>query len=343
MCLSVLNLSAAILALGSVDGQQISARERQAWTRISPSVAYVLRDDQTIGCAALVDARGFFLAHSSVATGKRIFAKLSDGQRIELQLKSSDAPTQLALLEALDWTHRMPVLRSLGKELASGERLLAVLPTGVIRAQLVGGKRVGVMAPSQQLMPLNEIRFEAPADKVGGALVLTMDGRIAGFLNATLHEEVVSESARMARGQMDDAAPAAKGVQNLFGPADMTVAFTVAPSALKKVVDQMLVGSSSVNRPTIGVTAKDAPGGGALIERIAPNSAASEAGLRSGDVILEIDRDKVSNQFEMALIVMRHQVGDSLRIKVRRNRTIMTFALKIRAQRSGNNPVSPTE
>lgn len=63
---------------------------------------------------------------------------------------------------------------------------------------------------------------------------------------------------------------------------------------------------------------------GVLIQRgrgqndiaIVPNSPAEKAGLKEGDIILEIDSKKITPEFSVAQEIARHNVGDTLTLKV---------------------------
>jgi serine protease Do len=51
-------------------------------------------------------------------------------------------------------------------------------------------------------------------------------------------------------------------------------------------------------------------GKGVLVDEVKDNSAASQAGLRAGDVILEIDGEAVSNQADLVRVLNRKTTGD---------------------------------
>ncbi|NQV52552.1 MAG: PDZ domain-containing protein [Flavobacteriales bacterium] len=57
---------------------------------------------------------------------------------------------------------------------------------------------------------------------------------------------------------------------------------------------------------------------GARITRVVEGSAAEEAGLQDGDVILEIDGEKVSNHKEVAAAIKAHQIDEEISIRYQR-------------------------
>lgn len=350
MLLSALSAAATCLfAMPGISGQ-VGAKERQIWQGMQDSVVQIVRDGRGYGSAALVDSKGLFLTHLGTVYANRVSGRLADGRTVTLYLKSSDGPTQLAVLQADDWIRRAEPLLPATK-LKPGETLLAVLPSGIIRAEFVTSKRLGVVSTSRSLMPLSEISFEAPADSIGGAMVVTTGGRLVGFLNAALHTstdantqikpmELNAEGDEGARAPMMKAARALLGSPvKRFGPADMTVAYTPAPNSLQQAMKGLLQGKD-VQRPSIGVDVKNAKGGGALIAAVHPGSSAEEAGIKQGDVVLEIDSQPIQDQVDLARIVMEHEVGSSMRIKLKRGRQILIVPVRVQS-RTGKSPADP--
>ena len=58
---------------------------------------------------------------------------------------------------------------------------------------------------------------------------------------------------------------------------------------------------------------------GALISGVAPNSPAARAGLRDGDIIVEIESQAINNARELSLDVARRGPGSQVRIDILRN------------------------
>jgi putative serine protease PepD len=342
----------ALFAPSGVEAQ-MSQKESKAYQSITTSIASIVQGDQAVGTAALVDSSGLFLTHLDSVYAKRIMARLSDGRIVAMTLKTSDDPTHLAILQAEDWVKTARVLKP-AEDLKSGDRLMAVLPTGLIRAEYVGA-RSGLVQKTKRLMPLSEISFEAPADKIGGGLIMTPSGALVGFLNATLRANAEtniqirpsSVAAASDAGPVPSTsryAPDAMGSQKSFssraqGPADMTVAFTPSTRTLRKTL-QSLIRGKDVDRPSIGVDVKNAKQGGALIQKIEPGSAAEAAGLKVGDIVIEIDGKDIADQMDLARVVMDREIGSTLLIKVRRGRTLATYPVVV-GSKAGRNHLSP--
>lgn len=329
----------------------MSSKEVNAYKLFTPSIVSIVRNGEPIGTAALVDSSGLFVTHADAVYARRLTARLSDGRTVVMVLKGTDDPTKLSVLQAEDWIKSARPL-STAQGLKSGDRLVTVLPSGLIRAEYVGGKS-GLETQSHRLMPLSEISFEAPADKIGGGLVMTESGEIVGFLNAALRSNSEADI-QIRPSQIEDDGPRPAGVSNIAkaldaqaarvlkrqGPADMTIAYTPAPRVLRRTIDSLVRGKD-VDRPSIGVDVKNAPGRhGALIERIEPGSGAELAGLKEGDVVVEIDGNAVNDQVDLARIVMDQEIGKTLKVKVRRGQTLWAFPVVV-GSRAGKTRTIP--
>jgi len=326
--------------------------------RIMPSIAAIVRGRDDLGMAALVNDKGLFLAHTDSVYANRIKARLSDGRIVDMILVASDDPSQLAVLQAQDWIKDARPLTPTA-DLKAGDSLVAILPSRRIRAEFIEAKS-GLLASSRHIMPLAEINFEASADTVGGALVVTQSGEMVGFLNASL-KATQQADIHVPAAELTDTGPApAMGVVGTgkggrgtnkamrvnggsYGPADMTVAYTPSPAALRKTLNSFLLGKE-VDHPSIGVDVKDAPKGGALIEKVTRGGTAEEAGLQAGDVVIEINGVAINKQVDLAKAVMDQQVGATLMIKAKRGRTTLILPVRVGSRQLKHhlNPGSAT-
>jgi len=82
----------------------------------------------------------------------------------------------------------------------------------------------------------------------------------------------------------------------------------------------------------LGVMTKAADNGGAEITEVSPNTAAEKAGLKSGDVILKIDDQKITDPETLTAAVKNHKPYDEVEILYSRNgkekKTRATLQLK---------------
>ncbi|HSF72766.1 MAG TPA: HhoA/HhoB/HtrA family serine endopeptidase [Microcoleus sp.] len=67
---------------------------------------------------------------------------------------------------------------------------------------------------------------------------------------------------------------------------------------------------------------------GVLVMRVVPNTPAEEAGVRKGDVIVQIDGEGVTEPEQLQNLVENSQIGQILQLKVRRGALIKELAVK---------------
>lgn len=80
----------------------------------------------------------------------------------------------------------------------------------------------------------------------------------------------------------------------------------------------------------LGLVVDDAEQGGVVVVDVGRGSAAADAGIRRGDVIVSINRKKVLNSGEYRRIIQQAGRGGSLTILVRRGDASIYFALRIK-------------
>jgi S1-C subfamily serine protease len=326
-------VSCTVALLSGTEGPQLSPTEGAAWKQIQPSIVSLMDGDVAKGSAALIDVRGYFLAHK-VVVGNRSTMKAitSDGRTVNLKLASTDEPTQLVLLIAEKWDIPGRAVTIGNDDERKGSRLFAVLPTGPIRAEFHAADRVGVINPSRRALNLSEIRFESAPENVGGALVFTQGGDFLGALNATLEaadKDNFTLKFQDLGGGGGGVNPLPKMQQTRMGPATLTVAYTVGADALRRVVDGFRSPSHEVFHPSIGMYCRDNNGRGALVDTVKPGSPAALAGIQPGDVVENLDGTVIRDQVDYARVLLRQNVGNVIQLQVRRGPVLRTVLITV--------------
>ena len=125
------------------------------------------------------------------------------------------------------------------------------------------------------------------------------------------------------------------------------IGFAVPVGIVKRIVPQ-LIQYGKVIRPGLGISLiPDSIANrwgitGVVIARVQSGSAAEKAGLKSlqelrsgrirlGDVIISIDDDPVKNFDDLATILDRHNVGDRIKVGLRRNNKKRTATITLQA------------
>jgi S1-C subfamily serine protease len=333
--MSLLAASFGLMLLN--EPQQLLKKDSHVWDAAKTSVAILMRNGVPMGQAALIDKSGLFLTNQSAVATPTVKAKLSDGRMISLTWKSSDLPTQTALLQAEDWSPEFGTVVKLHQPGKSVEKtpVIVVLPGGPVLGELTAGNKVAVLGPSRRLFPVGEVRFEASTQSVAGALVFDNEAHLVGLLNATLENE---EQTKRVKITMSKGGPPPLQLQSdaiqlqpkeAYGPGDATIGYTVGPEVLHRVISGFLSPKHQVQHPAIGVKCKDAPIPGALIVSVTPNSPASKAGLEAGDIIVKMDDRAIKDQFDFARVIELKDVGDSLTLVITRESMTHTFKITV--------------
>ncbi len=119
------------------------------------------------------------------------------------------------------------------------------------------------------------------------------------------------------------------------------IGFAIPVNIAAAIMDQILE-YGEVKRGLLGVSIRDftpetadALGmdagdlHGALVEEVFPDSAAEQAGIEVGDVIVAIDDEKVSGAGELRTTIGLKRSGDKVRVTVMRNNVKRTFTAKL--------------
>jgi Do/DeqQ family serine protease len=111
---------------------------------------------------------------------------------------------------------------------------------------------------------------------------------------------------------------------------ELSMILSSAEAAPKQRRDQNGEGEQSGQADLLGLAVDDAEQGGVVVVDVARNGAAAEAGIRRGDVVVSINRKKVSNSGEYQRIIQQAGHGSSMTILVRRGNASIYFALRIK-------------
>jgi serine protease Do len=68
---------------------------------------------------------------------------------------------------------------------------------------------------------------------------------------------------------------------------------------------------------------------GVIVTRVIPNSPADEAGIKTGDIILEIEGYKINNENTIFGVFQEFRVGQTITLKILRDNTEITKRMKL--------------
>jgi S1-C subfamily serine protease len=224
-----------------------------------------------IGSDGLVLTVGYLILEAS-----RVIVTTATGDEIEAKVVAYDYDTGFGLLRA-KFSERVKAIEfASSKELKGGDAVYVasrIADVDVTPATIVARRE---FAGYWEYL-LSEAIFTAPQyPAFGGAPLLTTDGRLLG---------IGSLAVRNAAGE------------NIFKPGNMFIPIDHLPPVLG---DLLAFGKrSGKERPWLGIWSAEGDNGEVVLGGVQPDSPASRAGLRKGDVIVKVEDQEIAGQADL--------------------------------------------
>ena len=274
------------------------------------------RQTQSVGSGVIINAaKGYVLTNSHVvAKADEIIITLTDRRQLKAELVGHDPGTDVAVLKVNP--DSLTALKMADSDnLEVGDFVIAIgnpfglgqsVSSGIVSA--LG--RTGLGIESYE----NFIQTDASINpgNSGGALV-NLHGRLVGINTAII-------------------AP---------GGGNIGIGFAIPINMARQIMDQ-LIEYGEIQRGRIGVQIQDLTrelakefsvdhDGGALIAQVVTDSPAAKAGLRSGDVIISVNRKAVRSGSDLRNFIGLLRVGARVNLKVVRDGMELMIDLKVGA------------
>ena len=284
----------------------------------------------SFGSGVIISEDGYIVTNYHVVEkSDEIQIVLNDKRTFTAKLVGTDPGTDLALLKVQ--SSNLPFI-SFGNSdaIKVGEWVLAVGNpfnlTSTVTAGIVSAKARNINILRDQKYPVESyIQTDAAVNKgnSGGALVNTL-GELIGINSA-----IVSPSGSYSG-----------------------YSFAIPINIVKKVVAD-IIKYGEVQRAVLGVTIFDVTGKvaedynldkieGVYIESITDNGAAKEAGIKKGDVVLEINKVQVNSKAELVEQVGKYRPGEVVNLTIKRDNKKKQFEVILRNMH-GNTEVFKTK
>ncbi len=257
-----------------------------------------------MGSGFIISSDGLILTNAHVVReAKEVTVKLSDRREFSAKVLGLDTTTDIAVLRIA--ATGLPVVR-LGdaRQLEVGDPVLAIgAPYGLEQTATQGiVSAKGRSLPGDAVVPFIQTDAAVNPGNSGGPL-FDGTGAVVG-----INAQIYSQSG---------------GFQGL--------SFSIPINLALKVKDQ-IVATGKASHARLGVTIQDLTQSladsfgmkkpdGALVASVAPNSAAAAAGLKSGDVITEVNGEAIVRSGELSSLIGQAAPGEKVKLKVWRDRT----------------------
>lgn len=271
------------------------------------------------GSGVIIDEGGYIVTNNHViADADDIEVSLHDNRTYKASVIGTDPTTDLAVIKIDEsGLTKLPLLDS--DEVKVGEWVLAVgnpfSLNSTVTAGIVSAKGRSINILREQFAIESFIQTDAAINpgNSGGALV-DLSGGLVGINTAIATRT---------------------GAYNGYG-------FAVPSNIVRKVVEDLLE-FGTVQRGVLGIVIRSVDGNfakekgldltnGVYVDSLLANSAAGEAGIQAGDVIIEINGIKVTTSPELQEIVGRQRPGDDVSIKLNREGQIRDYTVTLKSR-----------
>lgn len=272
----------------------------------SPRQRSPQRQRRGSGSGVIINSDGYIVTNNHVvANADEVEVTLHDNRTYQARIIGTDPTTDLALIQIRE--NNLPTIPMVDSDnIEVGEWVLAVGNpfnlNSTVTAGIVSAKSRNINILREQYAIESFIQTDAAINpgNSGGALV-NLQGGLVGINTAI-------------------ASPT--GTYAGYG-------FAVPANIVNKVVSDLLE-YGSVQRGYLGVTIRNVTGNfaeeegldvteGVYIDSVSTGSAAEQAGLEKGDVVVEVDGREVTHASQLQEIVATHRPGEEVELVINRN------------------------
>ena len=284
--------------------EAVIARVRPAVVQINVTTGR----GQGLGSGVILDRRGYIVTNNHVVQGARSAeVMLYSGQPLPAQIVGTDPPDDLAVVKVKPPANATLTAATLGdsSKLRVGQEVLAIgNPLGI--TQTVTNGIISALNRTVGTIP-DAIQTDAPinAGNSGGALV-------------DLHGNVIG-------------VPTATAIDPEFKTPATGVGFAVPSNRVQFIAPQLIQGGRVTNSGRaalgVGVITVDpilaaqnqlAVDHGVLIVNVTSGGPAAKAGLKAGDIIIQLDGKAVNDVSGLGAILLSKKPGETVAVQVYR-------------------------
>jgi S1-C subfamily serine protease len=289
--------------------------------RLIPSVASLRvgrsqgRSPQGSGSGVAITADGFLVTSAHVVTGTTSgSASFSDGSEYEIELVGADPLSDLAIVRAKSGAQLMPAVIGDADVLRVGQLVVAIgNPMG-----FAGSVTAGVVSALGRSLPTSDGTTQRIVDNVIQTDAALNPGNSGGAL--------ADNRARLV------------GINTAV--AGFGLGLAVPINATTKLIIGALIGEGRVRRGYLGIAGGTRPLPPAVADRLArkagievlevlAESPAAKAGLKAGDMIVEVDELPVAKAGDLQRLMVGATLGHPLAIRVLRGKSFVDLKVAL--------------
>ncbi|UJQ95708.1 Do family serine endopeptidase [Mariluticola halotolerans] len=266
------------------------------------------RHFEAAGSGFIISADGYVVTNNHVVeNAENVTVILDDGDELKAEIVGTDPRTDLALLKIQDASD-LPHVSFADDEARIGDWVVAVGNPfglgGTVTAGIISARGRDISGSTYG----DFLQIDAAVNRGNsGGPAFNLSGEVVGVNTA------------------------------IFSPngGNVGIAFAIPAGTVKQIVDD-LKDDGSVTRGFLGVSIQDVSkdiadsvglptARGALVTQPADDAPASRAGIRSGDVIVEVDGDTIDNALDLSRTIASKAPGDTVEVVVWREGKRQSF------------------
>ncbi|HEY9763266.1 MAG TPA: HhoA/HhoB/HtrA family serine endopeptidase [Trichocoleus sp.] len=282
------------------------------------------------GSGFIIDGAGDILTNAHVINGAdRVVVTLKDGRSFEGTVEGVDEVTDLAVVKIESGDEALPIA-SLGNSdtVEVGDWAIAVgnplgldntVTLGIISTLKRSSASVGI--PGKRLDFIQTDAAINPGNS-GGPLV-NQNGEVIG-INTAIRADAMGIGFAIPINKAKELKDRLVRGESIAHPYLGVQIATLNPEIAKRNNEDI---NSGMTLPEVE---------GVIVVRVMPDTPAAAAGLRRGDVILEIDGEAIKTADQLQSKVDNSRVGQTLRVKVQRGNQAQTISVRTAELKSEN-------
>ena len=269
---------------------------------VAPAVVQLETSD-SLGSGVIFDEAGYILTAAHVVEGAfNVEVRLADGRRVVGFVVGAHRDSDVAVIKVENLTDLPVAELALGAELRVGQLAVALGSPFGLEQSVTAGIVSGVDRVVDGVLMVQTDAAINPGNS-GGPLV-DAEGRVIG-----INTQIFSTT----------------GVNSGVG-------FAVSID-LAAIVAEQLIAGEQVRFAFLGVSVSPGPGGrgGALVDDVVPGSAADDAGIIVGDLIVAVDGSPIAGPAALRTRVISKRPGEAIELEVRREGEAMAITALLEA------------
>ncbi len=270
------------------------------------------RQSSALGSGFIIDEKGILVTNNHVIEGAEdIVVQVNGEKKFKAKVIGADPLSDIAVLKIESKEKFLPVRFGDSDKARIGDWVIAIgNPFG-----LGGTVTSGIISARNRSIGLSRYEDYIQTDASinsgnSGGPLFDMNGNVIGINTAILGRS-----------------------------GNVGIGFSIPSNSAKIVIDQLIefgetkrgwlgVRIQDVTKEIAEVEKLDEPRG-ALVASVAPNSPSEKAGVKSGDIILEFNGEKIDQMKELPMIVARTEVGKKVKVKIWRNKKEITKTITL--------------